>query len=376
MPRSRFSTRTALAVLAFIFFAPGVLAQTGGDVDTLSIDHEGGSVHIKIDEHGMRIEGSTGQEEDTTVGKRIIFGTRGHGIRNYREKGTDIVKFGEDVFVEEDELVRGDIVVFAGNVTIEGKVVGNVVVMAGNGSMRSGAEINGDVVVLGGVLDEEPEVLIHGERVMMKDMSIPLQGISQFFGSHARFFGFFFVPIQFFVSVILSFLIILFIRDRVSNMQTHVEHSFLKSFGAGFLALFVGVFLVTFLAVILVITIIGIPLAFILLVSCIAVFIIARTVFVYALGLKINEKLNIQTSNPFAVVLVGTAVLYLPALVGYSISVLPFGGPLGGILKAVGAMISGFAYLVGVGAMFLSRFGGREALPETSTAAAPAPQPE
>jgi hypothetical protein len=367
----------ALLALAAGFASP-LRAQddTGASGDTLSIDRDGGSVSIKIDQNGIRVEGSVKDDSDTLAGGRIVFNSNDRR-RSYTEKGTEIVKFGEDVFVDADEIVRGDIVVFGGDVTVRGKVVGNVVVMAGDAELLSGAEVNGDVVVLGGMLDESDGVLIHGERVMLKDMSIPIQGVSQFFGEHARFFGFFFVPIQFFISIILSFLIVLFLRDRVTRMQSHVQHGFLKSFGAGFLAVFIGCLVVTFLAVILVITIIGIPLAFVLLVSCIAVFIIARTVFVFALGAKISEKLNVETENPFAIVLVGTAFLYLPALLGYALGVLPFGGPIGGILKGVGALISCFAYLVGLRAIFLSRFGVREALPEeAASVSAPSPQPE
>jgi hypothetical protein len=85
----------------------------------------------------------------------------------------------------------------------------------------------------------------------------------------------------------------------------------------------------------------------------------------------------VETENPFAIVLVGTAVLYLPALLGYALGVLPYGGPIGAILKGVGALISVFAYLVGLGAIFLSRFGVREARPkEIAPVHTPSPQPE
>jgi hypothetical protein len=134
-----------------------------------------------------------------------------------------------------------------------------------------------------------------------------------------------------------------------------------KSFGAGFLVAFIGLFVVSFLTIVLLITLIGIPLAFVLIVSCIAVFIIADTVFVYALGSKINEKLNFQTRNPFGIVLIGTAVLYLPALLGFGFSLLPFGRPLGAMFEFFGWMLGFFAFLAGLGALFLSRFGTRSA---------------
>jgi hypothetical protein len=380
MRRSLSKIATVSTILTVVAVCLPVIVLAEAESDTTVVDEKArpdGSVRIQIDEGGIRVEGSVSEEGDTSSERRIIFDSRTGTThpRRYHEKGTDIVKFGEDVVVKSDELVRGDIVVFGGDVSIEGKVVGNVVVMAGDAEVLSGAEINGDVVVLGGVLEEMPEVLIHGERVMFKDLSIPIQGFSQFFGSHARFFGFFFVPLQFFVSVILSFLIVLFLKDRVVTMQDQVQSGFLKSFGAGFLVVFVGMFVVCFLTIILLITLIGIPLAFVLVISCVALFIVARTVFVYALGIKVNDALKIQTANPFAVVLVGTAALYLPALLGYGISVLPFGTPVGALFKLIGVAISVFAYLVGLGALFISRFGSRPLVAEP-VAASPAPQSE
>jgi hypothetical protein len=346
--------------------------------DTVSVPDEArseGAVRIKIDESGIRVEGAVTEEGDTTSERRIIFDSRTGTTRarRYREKGTDIVQFGKNVRVKADELVRGDIVVFGGDVVIEGKVIGNVVVMAGDADVVSGAEINGDVVVVGGELHEEPEVFIHGERVMWKDLSIPIHRVGRFFEtSHP--FGFVMVVVKFFVSVVLSLLFVLFLRDRVVRTHEKTEKDLFKSFGAGFLLFIVGTPLVLFVALVLLITIIGIPLALVVIVSWIALFIVARTVFAYTLGVKLSEKLNLQTTNPFAIVFVGMAAIYLPALLGAAISILPAGAPIGALFRAVYWLISVFAYLVGLGALFLSRFGSRRVA--TPTAATTTPQPE
>ena len=183
-------------------------------------------------------------------------------------------------------------------------------------------------------------------------------------------FEFFLIPVKFFISVILSFLIILFLKERVIRSKEHVTTGVFKSFGTGFLVAFIGTFVVTFLTIILLITLIGIPLAFVLIVSCVAIYIVADTIFVFALGSKVNEKLNIHTQNPFAIVLIGMAVLYLPALLGFGFSMLPFGGPLGMLFKFFGFLLGLFAFLAGLGALFLSRFGSRSA-----SAPVPAPIP-
>lgn len=360
MRRSRSSAMSLFvgALLVAACVPTGLFAQA--DSDTLhgsDTSRPERAVRIKIDDSGIRVEG----DGDTLSGRRIIFDSRAGSAhnRNYREKGADIVRLGEDVEVAGDEIVRGDVVVLGGDVTVEGKVVGDVVVIGGDALLVSGAEINGDVVVLGGVLDEEPEVLIHGESVELKDLSFSFDGLSRLFGPRTKFLGFFVVPVQFFVSVLLSLLIVLFLKERVVRIQDHLQRSFLKNLGAGFLICFLGMFVVSFLLFVLVITLIGIPLALLLVVSCVAMFIIARTAFVYALGVKVNNTLKLQTDNPFAVVVVGTATLYLPALLAFAISLLPFGDPIGTVLRFFGMLVSFCGYLAGLGALLMSRFGSR-----------------
>jgi hypothetical protein len=357
----------ALSAALVLVFAALAAAQTDS---ARTSDKRDGSVSIRIDESGIRIDTPTG-EADTSA-RRIIFEgkgwTREEDGRRYREMGSDVVRFGEDVSVAADELVRGDVVVFGGDASIAGKVIGNVVVLMGNTRVVSGAEINGDMVVVGGTLDEEDEVIIHGERVMLKHINFSLAGFPFHLGRQFKLFEFLFIPVKFFISLVLSFLVVLFLRDRVIRSHEHVSTAVLKTFGTGFLVAFIGAFVVTFLTIILLITLIGIPLAFVLVVSCVALFFVADTVFVYTLGVKVGERLGFRPANPFAVVLVGMVVLYLPGLLGYGISLLPFGGFVGGFLKILGWFLGLFAFLAGLGALFLSRFGGRGA-------AAPAPAP-
>ena len=365
--RTGFFLAAAAAAAAILAGAGFAAAQTD---TTKQRDARDGTVSIRIDESGIRIDTPTGDVD--TSAKRIIFEgkgwTREDDGRRYREMGADVVRFGEDVSVAADELVRGDVVVLGGDATIAGKVIGNVVVLMGNARVESGAEINGDMVVVGGTLDEQDEVIIHGERVMLKHINFSLAGFPFHLGRQFKLFEFLFIPVKFFISLVLSFLIVLFLRDRVIRSHEHISTGVLKSFGTGFLVAFIGAFVVTFLTIILLITLIGIPLAFVLVVSCIALFFVADTVFVYALGAKVGERLGFRTANPFAVVLMGMAVLYLPGLLGFGISLLPFGGFVGGFLKVFGWLFGLFAFLAGLGALFLSRFGGRGA-------AAPSPGP-
>ena len=77
----------------------------------------------------------------------------------------DLVRFGSDITVGEDQVVEGDVVSFGGDVDVHGRVTGNVSAMGGDLTLRSSARVDGDVVCMGGTLREEPGSQISGKRV-------------------------------------------------------------------------------------------------------------------------------------------------------------------------------------------------------------------
>ncbi len=93
------------------------------------------------------------------------------------------VVVGNSLKVERDETAR-DVVVFGGTLRVEGEVVGDAVVLGGTaridgsvsgdvaavgGTVRLGpnAEVGGDVVSVGGRVDSEPGAVVHGEVVQV-----------------------------------------------------------------------------------------------------------------------------------------------------------------------------------------------------------------
>jgi hypothetical protein len=61
----------------------------------------------------------------------------------------DIVRIGEDIDVDEDERVTGDIVCIGGNLRIAGTVEGDAVCVGGTITLDSTAVVNGDAVAVG-----------------------------------------------------------------------------------------------------------------------------------------------------------------------------------------------------------------------------------
>ena len=76
-----------------------------------------------------------------------------------------IVKDGGDVVVKPDDVIRGDIKVGVGNVTVFGKVFGNISVLRGDIILKDKAFVSGNVVTLGGKIVEEGEVMIKGRKI-------------------------------------------------------------------------------------------------------------------------------------------------------------------------------------------------------------------
>lgn len=77
----------------------------------------------------------------------------------------DLVRVGEDITVEANETIEGDVVAIGGSVTILGKVKGDVVAIGGNVRLDSQASVRGDVVCVGGSLDREEGAEIGGQNV-------------------------------------------------------------------------------------------------------------------------------------------------------------------------------------------------------------------
>jgi hypothetical protein len=334
-----------------------------------------GRVKISIDESGISIEGraTVSTQEEPEEGEWVeVYDER----RKYREKGLDIVKFGESVFVAKDEFVRGDLVVFGGNAMLEGRVGGNVVVIGGNIRARSGSVIKGDAVVIGGMLDEDDDVIITGERVTINDF-FPVNSLWMF-SPEGRVFKLVFMPVRLFVQLVLAFLVLLFLRDRILKSEEHLSANFLKNFGVGLLSAFIAVFGLIVVSVLLLITIIGIPLAILLWISCAGILIFAWTVFAFSLGRLVAKRLQMQTNSAFLMVFIGAVVINLPSVIawGLGLGIPGLLAPLSFAFAVLGWFVKGFAYLAGFGALIMSRFGARPLVAGAETLPPPPPAPQ
>lgn len=343
----------ALVLATLPTVCPAQVKADSADTDTTASGGERGSrLRISIDESGISVEGDAGASAGGGSEWVIV-----DDQRDWKEKGTDIVRFGEGVFVAHDELVRGDLVVFGGDVIVEGRVTGNVVVIGGSIRARSGAEIKGDAVVIGGgELDEDEDVIIRGERVEIGGF-FPSGDWS--FAGLGDWWGFrWFFPVILFVKIVLVLLTLLFLPERVSTANGHLQDSPLKSFGVGILSACIGVIASVILMVPLVIMIVGIPLALLIIVSWLGLFVIAWTVVSYGVGEWVARRMQFGTTSGFVYVLTGTVVISLADIMAWALGIIG-AGPLELSFEAAGTLIRIVAYTCGLGALISSRFGSR-----------------
>jgi hypothetical protein len=159
--------------------------------------------------------------------------------------------------------------------------------------------------------------------------------------------------------LILFLITLLFLRGRVERTGEYLSSGLLRSFGAGVLASIALQFGILIVTIPLIITVIGIPLAAILLLSYVGVFVIACTVFAFAVGRAISSRAGIA-GGAFVKLLVGFLVLSIPELVAFVFDSIGH-GPMNGyvFLKIISVVLWLFGYIVGLGSIVLSRFGTR-----------------
>jgi hypothetical protein len=309
-----------------------------------------GKKRIVIGGSGVRIEGEINDEDSSAFNYDFTVGDTHHS------EGDDIVRVGESVYVAPGELVPGDVVVFGGNAIIEGTVAGSVVVLGGEIRVRTGAEIKGDIVAIGGKIAEDEDVVVRGEKIVVGGIATHIGDTlditsGKFRGIVSAFF--------LFVGLILFFITMLFLRQRVERTGEYLSVGLLRSFGAGVLASIALQFAILIVTIPLIITVIGIPLAAILLMSYVGVFVIACTVFVYAVGRAIASRLGFA-GGAFGRLAIGFLVLSIPELVAFIFDAVG-DGPISiyVFIKIVSVVVWLFGYVVGLGSIVLSRFGTR-----------------
>jgi hypothetical protein len=271
----------------------------------------------------------------------------------------NIIKVWDDLHVPTSEDVRGEVVVVFGNSEISGRVDGNVVVVFGNLLLDDTAEVTGTVVTVGGRLDKDADA--EAGDVVSIDLWPGDMG-----GSFAGWFGQGILPFlmcqgTFLLTVLFAVIAVVAApKNRFRNLTETLRKSPGPSLGLGLVTSLVGQLMALVLVGVLVLTVIGIPLALLVVLALVIVAIISVAVCGAALGNRLCPFVGAGCSRPWFNVVLGMSLLHLVSFVGSVTSLSPGLEGIANVLVISGVLIKSLAFLFGLGALIISRFGSRQ----------------
>ncbi len=271
----------------------------------------------------------------------------------------NIIKVWDDLHVPVMDDVRGDVVVVFGNAEISGRVDGNVVVVFGNLLLDETAEVTGKIVSVGGRLDRDPDAQA-GDVVAVdlwpRDRDGGLAGV---FGQ--GILPFLMCQGTFLLTLLLAVIAVVTApRGRFVAITGTLRRSPGPSLGLGLVTAVIGQMLVAVLMVVLILTVIGIPLALLVFLALIIVIIISVAVCGADLGARICGLFGAGCSSSWLTVVVGMAFLHLISFLGSVLSLSSGLEDVTNVLVVLGVVIKTLAFLFGLGALTISRFGARQ----------------
>jgi hypothetical protein len=281
----------------------------------------------------------------------------------------DIIRFGGDVRIEENERVQGDVVVMGGSASVDGEISGDLTVIGGTARLGPQSVIRRDLNVIGGRLDRAPGALVVGELNevgtggggvglrggdgTLGDWGFRESGLSRFWSRMGSLAG---TVLRLGLVALVALVAVAFGSRQVERIAARAAVNPLRAGLVGFAAevLFTPVLVLTI--IVLVVSIIGIPLLALIPFAVLLLLIVMLVGFVglsYSVGQVILAKFGRAGASRYLTVAVGvvavgglTLLAKLAALAGGDL----FGVP----LVVLGYFVEYVAWTVGFGAAVLA----------------------
>ena len=303
------------------------------------------------------------------------------------ESSREVVVLGGSLEVLGE--VRGDAVVVGGSAEVSGEITGDLTVVGGSIFLGPGAEVDGEVVSIGGPVESDPESFVRGgitELAMGPTFfldDIDWEGgdwLGLLWPGNWFSFGwddtFDLIGNAIFLAIIMM-LIVLVARRPVERVAKRADREPWKSALVGLLVQILIGPVVFLLFVLLMVSVVGIPLAVLLLPVSLMVlilfFLLGYAGVAWVAGGWLESRFDWREINPYLAVLFGLVLIQGWSILGEALS---FGsGPIhftAMLLILLGFLLKYCVWTTGLGAVVLHSFSPD---PETSTAAALPPSP-
>ena len=299
-------------------------------------------------------------------------------------RGDRIQIFGGDITVERNERLEGDVVAIGGSVTVDGEVTGDAVSIGGTLTLGPDAVVQGDAVSVGGTLNRAPGARVDGDvtevgrggRGWRRGAWFPV-----LFGDFwSRAGSLAATVLRLTVLALVAVIVVAFGRNAVERIAARTAATPVRSGLIGLVAeiLFFPVMVLT--VVVLAVSIIGIPLLFLVPFGVLLVMLVALVGFVglaYHVGGWIVGRFGWKEPASYGAVALGVAAIGGLTLLA-KLAALAGGFLLGGPLTGLGYLVEYVAWTVGFGAAILywyesqTRRGLHRQGPPTTPAPAPA----
>ena len=298
------------------------------------------------------------------VGERFTFGANaqlGEG-----ERAEEVVTFGgnaivsgwvdKDVFTtggntRVDGRVEGDVITVGGNVDVLGRVDGDVVTAGGNIHLGPNAELHGEVISMGGSVDAHPDaVMAHPPSDKHKlTASATWDDEDKASAHHHPKESWFDDVLSKLVRALSIFLFGLLLNALAPNRLRNVQYMVVGHPGRSLATGALTMIALPILTIALCVTLVGIPVAALLLVLAFTAVFVALSVIATVVGAAL--PIHSIHGRPLRELAAGTGLLF-------ALSLLPY---LGGLLMLA-------AVLLGYGALVQTRFQPLRTLSSTSQA--------
>jgi len=289
------------------------------------------------------------------------------------------VNVGGSVKVERDEVVE-EAVAIGGSATVDGEVTDSVTAIGGAArihgrvhgevtSVGSGvflgpnAVVDGNVTSVGGAIHKEPGAQIHGQESEVGILPWNFHGFRDNWHPWSVWGGFSDVMgslVWLILMGLLTCLVLLVARRPLERVDRQLVAAPWPSALAGILGFVFSIPLLVVVSVLLAITIVGCALFLLypfLIFYALLLLLLGYATVAYRVGRWVETRFNRSFGGPYVAALVGVLLIQVWSLLGEFFGIIPWFGFFAFLMGLFGFLVQLTAWVVGFGAVILSRFG-------------------